>query len=321
MSVSIARGEFICVFGTSGGGKTSLLNIIGTIDKPTKGDLKLCGVRVGARTPDAQLAALRLHQMGFVFQTFNLLSALTAQENVEMPMLLAGRLSRAERAARARSLLQRVGLGARLDHVPAQLSGGEQQRVTIARAVANEPALLLLDEPTGDLDSLNSALVLQLLCELHRDGLTLVMVTHDVSLKHFADRVIWMRDGRIQRIEAVPAQQRADVRERLQRDVAALERRREQPTAAAAAAGPGAARVPLAHTQLRRPRDYSTYAAAVPGTRGPAAVSAGDGAGPSAAAAAAQAADESERSQASHTTLLAGGPAPARPAPALLIDA
>jgi ABC-type nitrate/sulfonate/bicarbonate transport system ATPase subunit len=140
-------------------------------------------------------------QRGFVFQTFNLLGALTAQENVEMPMVLLGELSAAERAKRASELLATVGLSKRLDHFPSQLSGGEQQRVTIARAIANRPELLLLDEPTGDLDSVNGAIVMDLLTKLHERGLTLVMVTHDVHLKSFADRVIWMRDGKIARID------------------------------------------------------------------------------------------------------------------------
>jgi len=204
VSLAVKRGEFVCVFGTSGGGKTSLLNIMGTIDKPTKGDLKLVHTRITSRTPDKVLADIRLNNLGFVFQTFNLLSSLTALENVEMPMILSGKLSTTERRQRAKALLDKVGMSPRLDHLPSQLSGGEQQRVTIARALANNPDILLLDEPTGDLDSVNTAIVMKLLTDLNKEGITLVMVTHDVGLKFFADRIIWMRDGKIQKIEAVP---------------------------------------------------------------------------------------------------------------------
>ena len=130
-------------------GKTSLLNLLGTIDKPTKGDLHICGHKITSSTSDEEFAWLRLKKIGFVFQTFNLLPSMTAEENVSLPMILEGRLSASEISARARELLDRVGLADRLDHLPSQLSGGEQQRVTIARAIANRPAVLLLDEPTG----------------------------------------------------------------------------------------------------------------------------------------------------------------------------
>jgi len=205
VSLSIKRGEFVVVFGLSGGGKTTLLNIIGTIDKPTKGELYLCGHRIDSNTSDEVLSFLRLKKLGFVFQTFNLLSSFNALENVSLPMVLASEKASKEREKRATSLLNRVGMGSRLDHVPSQLSGGEQQRVTVARAVANKPAILLLDEPTGDLDSINTCIVMQQLIELNRDSnITLVMVTHDVGLKDFADRVIWMRDGKIKHVEHTP---------------------------------------------------------------------------------------------------------------------
>eukprot|EP01090_Pellita_catalonica_P002512 TRINITY_DN12089_c0_g1_i2.p1 TRINITY_DN12089_c0_g1~~TRINITY_DN12089_c0_g1_i2.p1 ORF type:complete len:311 (+),score=40.34 TRINITY_DN12089_c0_g1_i2:26-958(+) len=194
VSLSVRRGEFLVIFGTSGGGKTSLLNIMGTIDKPTKGNLKLCGTRISKSTTDTELSDLRRSKIGFVFQTFNLLSSLTAIENVMLPMILAGKYTRKKRKQRAKKLLERVGMGDRLNHVPSQLSGGEQQRVTIARSIANEPEVLLLDEPTGDLDTVNSMIVMKLLTDLHHnDGLTLIMVTHELGLKNFADRVVWMR--------------------------------------------------------------------------------------------------------------------------------
>jgi ABC-type sulfate/molybdate transport systems ATPase subunit len=182
--------------------------------------------------------------MGFVFQTFNLLGALTAQENVEMPMVLLGELSAAERAKRAVDLLTTVGLSKRLDHFPSQLSGGEQQRVTIARAIANRPELLLLDEPTGDLDSVNGAIVMDLLTKLHNRGLTLVMVTHDVHLKNFADRVVWMRDGKISRIDVNTEEQKRAARDELAADLAAHR-----------------AKVPKAVSrtvEIRRPEHYNT---------------------------------------------------------------
>jgi ABC-type lipoprotein export system ATPase subunit len=206
----------------------------------------LCVVSPGItdRTPDALLAEVRLKKMGFVFQTFNLLGALTAQENVEMPMVLLGELSAAERAKRAVDLLTTVGLSKRLDHFPSQLSGGEQQRVTIARAIANRPELLLLDEPTGDLDSVNGAIVMDLLTKLHNRGLTLVMVTHDVHLKNFADRVVWMRDGKISRIDVNTEAAKRAARDELAADLAAHR-----------------AKVPKAVSrtvEIRRPEHYNT---------------------------------------------------------------
>eukprot|EP01097_Dermamoeba_algensis_P000427 TRINITY_DN1148_c0_g1_i1.p2 TRINITY_DN1148_c0_g1~~TRINITY_DN1148_c0_g1_i1.p2 ORF type:complete len:165 (-),score=40.71 TRINITY_DN1148_c0_g1_i1:493-987(-) len=161
-----------------------------------------------------------MNYRGFVFQTFNLISSLTALENVEMPMILAGKLNSQERRARAIELLESVGIGKRLDHFPSQLSGGEQQRVTIARAMANKPDILLLDEPTGDLDTVNSLIVLKLLTDLNKQQkITLIMVTHDMGLKHFADRVIWMRDGKIQRVEMVPEKKRTETYAKLHQDI------------------------------------------------------------------------------------------------------
>mmetsp|Transcript_42970 Transcript_42970/g.69728 ORF Transcript_42970/g.69728 Transcript_42970/m.69728 type:complete len:295 (-) Transcript_42970:181-1065(-) len=182
-----------------------MLNIIGTIDQPTKGRVMVAGTRITDRTSDSVLADLRLNKIGFVFQTFNLLPTMTAIENVELPMVLQGRLSASQRRARAKELLERVGLGHRLTHYPSQLSGGEQQRVTIARAIANRPEILLLDEPTGDLDTKNTKIVMQLLTDLNiRDNITCVMVTHDVGLKNYASKVVQMVDGKIQSVRHVP---------------------------------------------------------------------------------------------------------------------
>eukprot|EP00013_Stygamoeba_regulata_P020058 CAMPEP_0177646732 /NCGR_PEP_ID=MMETSP0447-20121125/9925_1 /TAXON_ID=0 /ORGANISM="Stygamoeba regulata, Strain BSH-02190019" /LENGTH=437 /DNA_ID=CAMNT_0019149273 /DNA_START=157 /DNA_END=1467 /DNA_ORIENTATION=- len=287
VSLGVRRGEFVCVFGTSGGGKSSLLNIIGTIDQPTKGSLYLCGKRVSHHTADAQTASLRLRRIGFVFQTFNLVSSLTAVENVELPMLLEGSRSRAERRERAQELLTLVGMGDRLDHLPSQLSGGEQQRVTIARSIANDPDLLLLDEPCGDLDTVNTAIVMNLLLTLHHQGMTLIMVTHDMNMKFFSDRVIWLRDGKIMRIETVSSRHRIEAERNLLQslkdlgievskdsrlaahfdDDAQTEQEEKQQSVSdtapkdqdreALGSASGAFRV----TQLRRPADYPTHPA------------------------------------------------------------
>jgi len=226
VSLTIKKGEFVCIFGTSGGGKTTMLNIIGTIDKPSKGEMTLCGKLIKQNTDDKVLAMLRLKKIGFVFQTFNLLSAQTALENVEMPMILLGELTAEERRKRAIALLSKVGMKERLNHVPSQLSGGEQQRVTIARAMANNPEILLLDEPTGDLDTINTAVVMKLLLDLNKEGITLVMVTHDVGLKVFADRVVWMRDGKIQRIEATVGAAREEAYKKLDLELKNMERKK-----------------------------------------------------------------------------------------------
>lgn len=207
VSLKIERGEFVVILGKSGGGKTTLLNVLGTIDQPTRGELDLCGVRIDSKTPDSILADIRLKKIAFVFQAFNLLPGLTALENVELPMLLsASPALPSARTFRAAQLLSRVGMAERLDHTPSQMSGGEQQRVTIARSLANEPELLLLDEPTGDLDSHNSQIVIKLLTDLNKTkGVTCVMVTHDIALKAYAHRVVHMLDGRISRVEEIPA--------------------------------------------------------------------------------------------------------------------
>lgn len=196
VDLEVKKGEFLMICGTSGGGKSTMLNIIGTIDKPTKGRVTICKKIITPRTSDDELARIRLENLGFVFQTFNLLSTMTAVENVELPLTFLGYRS-SKRKEIATKLLQSVQMGERLNHYPNMLSGGEQQRVTIARAMANSPGLLLLDEPTGDLDTLNTNNVMRLLINLNKKGTTLVMVTHDQNLVQYGTRIVYMRDGRV----------------------------------------------------------------------------------------------------------------------------
>ncbi len=206
VSLTIDAGDYVAIVGPSGGGKSTLLNLLGAIHRPDSGHVYLDGRDVGA-LGDGEATALRLRRIGFVFQRFHLLAALSARENVELPISEAG-IGRAERAMRARELLAYVGLAAREKHRPPQLSGGEQQRVAIARALANRPALVLADEPTGELDARTGAEVAALFRRLNDDGTTLVVVTHDEDLAAAAKRTIHMRDGVVVRDErAVPVQQ------------------------------------------------------------------------------------------------------------------
>jgi putative ABC transport system ATP-binding protein len=195
VTLTVGEGEYVAIVGPSGCGKSTLLNLLGVIDRPTSGTVTIAGERVDGLS-DARATDFRLHRIGFVFQRFYLMQALTASENVELPLAEAG-LGRAERRARALELLEYVGLGGRARHRPAQLSGGEQQRVAIARALANRPALLLADEPTGELDARTGAEMIALFERLNRDGTTVVVVTHDEELARAAKRVIHMRDGAI----------------------------------------------------------------------------------------------------------------------------
>ena len=195
VSLEIRRGEFAAVVGPSGSGKSTLLQLLGGIDTPSSGAVELLGIRLGTLS-DRELTRLRLTRLGFVFQRFHLLPVLTARENVELPMAEAG-LSRDARRERAAELLDYVGLAHRQAHRVTQLSGGEMQRVAIARALANRPALLLADEPTGELDAATGQEILALFRRLHRDGTTLVVVTHDEHLADQAERIIHMLDGRI----------------------------------------------------------------------------------------------------------------------------
>lgn len=193
--LTVDRGDFVAIVGPSGSGKSTLMHILGCLDRPTSGTYRLDGVDVGSLDDNA-LAALRNRAIGFVFQSYNLLPRTTAQENVELPLVYSG-VGRAERAARAARALQRVGLGDRLRHRPAQLSGGQQQRVAIARALVGRPKVILADEPTGALDSKTSVEVMALLQELGREGITIVLVTHEPDIASFASRVITMRDGKV----------------------------------------------------------------------------------------------------------------------------
>jgi putative ABC transport system ATP-binding protein len=193
--LTVNRGDYLAVMGTSGSGKSTAMNILGCLDRPTRGRYWLNGIEV-AGLDDDELADIRNTQLGFVFQQFHLLPQFTALENVMLPMIYAG-VPAAARRERAEEVLRRVGLGHRLDNRPNQLSGGQQQRVAIARAIINHPSLLLADEPTGALDSQTTTEVLNLFDELNREGITILLVTHEDEVGARAQRVVHFRDGRI----------------------------------------------------------------------------------------------------------------------------
>ena len=203
VSFEIEQGEMVAIMGPSGSGKSTLMHIMGALDKPTAGAVFLDGEDI-TTAPDDRLAEIRNRKIGFVFQQFNLLPRLTAVENVELPLMYAG-VGRAERRRRAIELLERVGLGHRLHHRPNELSGGQKQRVAIARALANNPAVILADEPTGALDSRTGAEIMALLKELHAQGNTVVIVTHDREIASHAERIIHIRDGLIVEDERLSA--------------------------------------------------------------------------------------------------------------------
>jgi putative ABC transport system ATP-binding protein len=203
LTVEIERGEFVAIMGPSGSGKSTFMNMLGCLDSPTAGRYVLDREDV-AGLSRAELARIRNGKIGFVFQTFNLLPRTSALENVELPLIYAGLPARARRA-RARERLAAVGLADRADHHPSQLSGGQQQRVAIARALVNDPAVLLADEPTGNLDTRTSVDVLVLLQQLNRQGITIVLITHEPDIAAYASRVLTLRDGRLLRDEAVSA--------------------------------------------------------------------------------------------------------------------
>ncbi len=200
VDLGVGRGEFVALVGPSGSGKSTLLNLLGGLDRPTSGTVQVAELELG-KALEPQLVRYRREWVGFVFQSFNLLPMRSAVENVEMPLILSA-VKRAERRARGLELLESVGLGARAHHKPSELSGGEMQRVAVARALANRPMLLLADEPTGNLDTKTGQGILDLLREaVSGQGVTLVLVTHDLRVASYADRIIHMLDGRIERIE------------------------------------------------------------------------------------------------------------------------
>lgn len=202
---AVKEGEFLFIRGPSGGGKTTFLNIIGSLDSEFDGELNIMDTKINSDCTDAFLSNMRLNKIGFVFQTFNLISTMTALENVELPLIIDNKIPEKERKKRAISLLSRVGLEDRLDHLPSELSGGEQQRVAIARALGNKPDILLLDEPTGDLDSNSTIEIMNLLLNINRMGpngdgsskTSIIMVTHNPELECYADRILYIQDGYI----------------------------------------------------------------------------------------------------------------------------
>ena len=195
VNLDIADGEYVSIAGPSGSGKTTLLSILGLLDTPTSGEYMLAGQPVANLSP-ADRARVRNRQIGFIFQAFNLIGDLTVFENIELPLTYRG-MTAEERKMRVHNSLEQVGLAHRANHYPSQLSGGQQQRVAVARAVAGDPAILLADEPTGNLDSQNSESVMSLLRDLHKGGATICMVTHDARYAHQADRTIDLFDGKV----------------------------------------------------------------------------------------------------------------------------
>jgi putative ABC transport system ATP-binding protein len=201
VGLTVPRGSFTAVMGPSGSGKSTLMNLIGCLDTPTAGEVYVDGEDV-ATMGDRERTRVRGEKVGFVFQTFNLMPRLTAVENVALPLVFQG-VGAEERRERAAEILDRVGLGDRLGHAPNELSGGQRQRVAIARALVNDPTLLLADEPTGNLDSETGADILALFDELHAEGNTVVMVTHERHVAERADRIVHLLDGEIERVETV----------------------------------------------------------------------------------------------------------------------
>jgi putative ABC transport system ATP-binding protein len=215
VTLEVLPGEFVAIMGSSGSGKSTMMNTIGCLDRPTGGRYLLDGVEVGELDRD-DLADLRNTKIGFVFQGFNLLSRTSALENVELPLLYNRSGMRGpEQRERALRALEQVGLADRADHHPSQLSGGQQQRVAIARALVNQPALLLADEPTGNLDSQTSIEIMSIFQDLNRRGMTIIMVTHELDIARFTLRMVVMRDGRIVKDE--PVRERFDAREEIEK--------------------------------------------------------------------------------------------------------
>ncbi|ADC64199.1 ABC transporter related protein [Ferroglobus placidus DSM 10642] len=195
VNLEVELGEFIAVMGPSGSGKSTLLNLVGCLDKPTEGEVIIKGRRT-RELSDRELTKLRRDEIGFIFQQYNLIPTLTVEENIELPMVFKG-ISKEERERRVRELAEKLGIYELLERKPAELSGGQQQRVAIARALANKPSILLCDEPTGNLDSKSGEIVMEAIKELNEEGVTVILVTHDESLKRYAERVVKLRDGMI----------------------------------------------------------------------------------------------------------------------------
>lgn len=202
ISIDIQRGEFVAIMGASGSGKSTFMNILGCLDRPSSGKYLLDGIDVSEHDKKA-LALIRNQKLGFVFQGFNLLARTTALENTELPTLYT-RIDKAERSKRAKEALAMVGLANRAEHFPSQMSGGQQQRVAIARALVNSPSILLADEPTGNLDTRTSVEIMEIFQHLNDKGLTIVLVTHEHDVAHFAKRVLVFRDGKIRKDDLIP---------------------------------------------------------------------------------------------------------------------
>ena len=209
VSMTIAKGEYVAIMGPSGSGKSTLMNLIGCLDTPTQGEYWLNEKRVG-RMNDNELANIRNREIGFVFQTFNLLPRASALHNVELPLIYNG-TPKAERDGMAKRALEKVELADRMYHKPSELSGGQRQRVALARALVNDPSILLADEPTGNLDSKTSEDIMKLFDHLHRQGNTIITVTHEASISKHAHRVLSILDGRIASDEAIPESERNGV--------------------------------------------------------------------------------------------------------------
>jgi putative ABC transport system ATP-binding protein len=199
VDIEIKQNEYVAIMGPSGSGKSTLMNLVGALDTPTSGSYILNGTDV-SKMDDNRLAEIRNREIGFIFQTFNLLPRYTALENVTLPLIYAG-VGKAERVERAKSTLDDVGLGDRMDHKPNELSGGQRQRVAVARALVNNPSIILADEPTGNLDSKTSVDIMKLFGHIHNRGNTIILVTHEESIARYAHRIIHLFDGKVDSIE------------------------------------------------------------------------------------------------------------------------